>query len=161
MTSPLQVLTYAAVAALLVVAACANGAPDGEPPAEPACGTRYAALAETLPANGDPAGGVKLFEASGVDTACFDELRLFVHVMNDHYEASPFTANARLAIYAYHGIGRGSWAYFSEEFPMRVTSELHGFSRIPVVGETTRLTVFGYNLPAVEVEVDVAAYLVE
>ena len=161
MKSPREFVTYAAVAALMVVAACAYGAPNGEPPAEPACDTSYSALAETLPATGDPAGGVKLFQEKALDTACFDELRLFVHVMNDDYEASPFTSGARLVIYAYHGIGQGSWSYFSEEFPMRFTSELHGFSRIPVVGEKTRLVVFGYNLPAVELEVDVAAYLVK
>lgn len=150
-------LLFTLVSALLLATACANGPPD-----EPArCGTRYQALAETLPVTGDPAGGVELFEVSGVDTACFDELRVFVHVMNNAYETDPFPADARMVVYAYHGIGNGSWAYHSDEFPMRFTSELHGFSRIPVMGETTRLVAFGYNLPGVELEVDVAAYLVK
>lgn len=156
MKKTVQLAILATMSALLL-AACANGAaPEG---AE--CDTKYAALAETLPVTGDPSGGIQLFEVTDLNTACFEELRLFVHVMNDDYETSPFTSDARLVLRAFHGIGQGSWGYFSEEFPMRFTSELHGFSQIPVIGETTRLVVFGYNLPAVQLKVDVAAYLVD
>jgi hypothetical protein len=66
-----------------------------------------------------------------------------------------------MVIRAFHGIGNGSWGYYSEEFPMEFTSEFHGFIEIPVVGDTTRLVVSGYNMPAVNLKVDVAAYLVK
>ena len=158
MKTTVQLALLATLAVLLTAAACANTAPA---PEGAKCGTKYVALAETLPVTGDPAGGVTLFEVTDLDTACFDELRVFVHVMNEAYETAPYTSDARLVVRAFHGIGQGSWGYFSQEFPMQFTSQLHGFSQIPVMGETTRLVVFGYNLPAVELEVDVAAYLVE
>ena len=157
MKKTVQWALLATLAVLLMAVAGANTSPA---PEGAKCGTRYVALAETLPATGDPSGGVTLFEVTDLDTACFDELRVFVHVMNDAYETSPYTSGSRLVVRAFHGIGQGSWGYFSQEFPMQYTSQLHGFSQIPVMGETTRLVVFGYDLPAVELEVDVAAYLV-
>jgi hypothetical protein len=125
------------------------------------CPTKYQALAVDKIAVGNPSGGVILFEIADVNTKCYKELRIFVHVMNDSYETTPFTAGSNMQIKAYHAIGSGSWNYFSEQFPMKYTSEFHGFSQIPVVGEKTRIVVLGYNMPNVKLKVDVAAYLVK
>jgi hypothetical protein len=125
------------------------------------CPTKYQALAVSKIVEGNPLGGVILFEIPDLDTKCYKELRVFVHVMNDAYATKPFTAGSNLQIKAYHAIGSGSWNYFSEQFPMKYTSEFHGFSQIPVVGEKTRIVVFGYDMPKVKLKVDVAAYLVK
>jgi len=121
--------------------------------------TKYMALAETEKVIGDPSGGVILFETY-IETKGYKELRVFVHVMNRSYKTNPFCSDDYMTIRAYHGIGRGSWGYYSREFPMKYLSEFHGFIQIPVIGDKTRMVVFGYNMPGVELEVDVAAYLV-
>jgi hypothetical protein len=125
------------------------------------CPTKYTALAETEKVTGDPSKGIKLFEITDIDTKCYKELRIFVHVMNDYYETKPFTSNAFMTITAFHGIGTGSWGYYSEKFPMKYTSEFHGFVQIPVMGDKTRLVVFGYYMPDVELKVNVASYFVK
>ncbi|MDQ1350329.1 MAG: hypothetical protein QG657_630 [Acidobacteriota bacterium] len=125
------------------------------------CPTKYQALAVSKIVEGNPSGGVILFEIADLDTKCYKELRVYVHVMNDAYTTKPFTAGSNLQIKAYHAIGSGSWNYFSEQFPMKYTSEIYGLSLIPVIGEKTRIVVFGYNMPKVKLKVDVAAYLVK
>lgn len=125
------------------------------------CPTKYQVLAANKIVVGNPRGGVILFEIADLDTRCYKELRVFVHVMNDSYTTKPFTAGSSMIIKAFHAIGSGSWNYFSEQFPMKYTSEFHGFSQIPVIGEKTRIVVFGYNMPDVKLKVDVAAYLVK
>lgn len=125
------------------------------------CPTKYQVLAANKIVAGNPSGGVILFEIADLDTKCYKELRVFVHVMNDAYATKPFTAASNLQIKAFHAIGSGSWTYFSEQFPMKYTSEIFGLSLIPVIGETTRIVVFGYNMPKVKLKVDVAAYLVK
>ena len=125
------------------------------------CPTKYLALAKTKKVKGNPSTGVKLFEITDLNTKCYKEIRLFVHVMNDSYKNYPFTNKAFMTICAYHAIGKGSWAYYTERFPMKFTSEFHGFSQIPVIGEKTRIVVYGYYMPPVKLKVDVAAYLVK
>ena len=125
------------------------------------CPTKYMALAETEKVTGNPSGWVTLFEASDIDTECYKELRIYVHVMNNYYESKPFPSTAYFFIRAFHGIGRGSWSYYSEQFPREYTSELSGFIQIPVIGDKTRIVVSGYDTPDVELDVDVAAYLVK
>ncbi len=125
------------------------------------CPTRYQALAKTKMVQGNPSRGVVLYEIKNLNTRCYKNLRIFVHVMNDYYKTKPFTRNSYLTITAYHGIGTGSWSYYTRKFPKKYTSELHAYCQIPVMGNTTRLVVFGYNLPAVKLKVDVAAYLVK
>jgi len=120
---------------------------------------KYMALAETEKVIGNPSGGVILFETY-IDTKGYKELRVFVHVMNMSYKTNPFSSNDYMTIRVYHGIGRGSWGYYSGEFAMKYTSEFNGFIQILVIGDKTRMVVFGYNMPGVELEVDVAGYLV-
>lgn len=124
------------------------------------CATEYRVFVETHKVNGMPTGGVKLFEISGVDINGIDELRVFVHVMNDSYATKPFPSNSYMTITAYHGIGTGSWAYHTEKFTRKYTSEFHGYTKIPVIGNITRIAVFGYNMPNVELKVDMAGQLV-
>ena len=125
------------------------------------CPTKYLVLAKTKKVKGNPSKGVKLFEITDLNTECYKELRLFVHVMNDSYKKYPFIKKAYMKINAYHAIGKGSWAYYTERFPMKFTSEFYGFSQIPVIGEKTRIVVYGYYMPHVKLKVDVAAYLVK
>lgn len=126
------------------------------------CPTKYIALAESAKVTGNPVGWVKLFEATDIDTACYKELRVYVHVMNDYYESKPFRSTSYFYIGAFHGIGRGSWSYYtSEDFRMEYTSGLDGFVEIPIIGDKTRIVVSAYDTPDVELEVDVAAYLVK
>jgi len=125
------------------------------------CPTKYQALAVDKIVVGNPSSGVILFEIADLDTKCYKELRVFVQIMNDAYATKPFTAGSTMQIKAYHAIGSGSWTYFSEQFPMKYTSEFFGFSQIPVVGEKTRIVVSGYNMPNVKLKVDVASYLVK
>lgn len=66
-----------------------------------------------------------------------------------------------MTIAAFHSIGKGSWGYFSQEFPKKYTSEFNGYVDIPIIGEKTRLVITGYNMPGVDLEVDVAAYLIK
>jgi hypothetical protein len=101
------------------------------------------------------------FEVVELDTKCYKDLRIFVHVMNDSYKTNPFTVGSTMAINALHAIGSGSWNYYSEQFSMKYASEMHGFSQIPVIGEKTRIVIYGYNMPEVKLKVDVAAYLVK
>lgn len=121
--------------------------------------TEYRALAQTHRVT-PGADYATLFEADKIDTKHCKELRLFVHVMNNAYEHAPFPSGSSLTISAFHGIGRGSWCFFSARFEQRYTSELDGFVQIPVIGEVTRIVVSGRHLPTVELEVDVAALLV-
>lgn len=123
------------------------------------CPTKYLALAKTKKVKGNPAGRVILFEITDLNTKCYKEIRLFVHVMNNSYNNYPFTEKTYMTINAYHAIGEGSWTYYTERFPRKFTSEFHGFIQIPVIGEKTRIVVFGYYMPPVELNVDVAAYL--
>lgn len=125
------------------------------------CDTKYQALLEDHIVTGDPSGGVQLFEIKDLDTKCYKQLRIFIHVMNDHYETDPFPTNVRIFFGAYHEIGSGSWAFFTKNFLMEYTSELHGFAEIPIIGEKTRIAAIGYYMPAVEVKVCVAAYFVK
>jgi len=126
-----------------------------------ACQTKYQVLAADKKVTGNPSGGVILFEVVDLNTKCYKDLRIFVHVMNNSYKTKPFTAGSTMTIGAFHGIGSGSWNYFTEQFSMKYTSEFQGFSQIPVIGEKTRIVVVGYNMPDVKLVVDVAAYLVK
>ncbi len=126
-----------------------------------ACQTKYQVLAANKIVTGNPSGGVILFEVLDLNTRCYKDLRIFVHVMNNSYKTKPFPAGSTMTIGAFHGIGSGSWKYFTEQFSMKYTSEFQGFSQIPVIGEKTRIVVFGYNMPDVKLIVDVAAYLVK
>jgi hypothetical protein len=125
------------------------------------CPTKYLTLAKTKKVKGNPLTGIKLFEKTDLNTKCYKELRLFVHVMNDSYKKHPFSTKAFMMINAYHSIGKGSWVYYTENFPKKYTSEFHGFSQIPVMGEKTRIVVYGYFMPSVKLKVDIAAYLVK
>ncbi len=125
------------------------------------CPTKYIPLAISKIVTGNPSSGVTLFEITDLDTQCYKEIRLFVHVMNNSYTTNPFTNTSYLYVSAFHGIGTGSWSYFSDRMPMKFTSEIGGLSIIPVIGNKTRIVVFGYNLPAVQLSVDAAAYLVK
>ncbi len=146
------------VLGLLVLAFLNNG--YGQNTSNTNCPTKYVALAKTAVVTGKPGGWTNLFEVTDLETVCYKEVRIFVHVFNNSYKTLPFPPNAKMTISAFHGIGKGSWSYFSKEFPQKFTSEFHGFVDIPVIGEKTRLVVSGYNMPGVILEVDVAAYLV-
>jgi len=122
--------------------------------------TEYRALAQTHKVLADAAGSTMLFEEQSINTRNCKELRLFVHVMNKAYKSAPFTPGSSLTISAFHSIGQGSWCFFSAQFEQKVTSELFGFVQIPVIGEVTRIAVFGRAMPPVELEVDVAALIV-
>jgi len=107
-------------------------------------------------------GGVRvdLFELRDIDTSCFKEIRLFVHVWNEDYRRNPFRRGARISISGFHNTPGGSWTYFTEDFPMSVTSYIDGVAYIPVVGDRFRVVGWGFNLPNVLLEVTVTAYLV-
>ncbi|MCU0285713.1 MAG: hypothetical protein MUF15_04870 [Acidobacteria bacterium] len=128
---------------------------------EPCTSTKYQALAVNKIVVGNPTAGIVLFEVIELDTKCYKDLRIFVHVMNDSYQTKPFTGVSSMNIFAYHAIGSGSWSYYSEKFPMKLTSEFAGYCQIPVIGEKTRIVILGYNMPDVKLKVDVAAYLLK
>ena len=94
-----------------------------------------------------------------VNTKGYKTLRLFVHIYNDDYKQNPLPQNSNFTVHAYYGIGRGSWGYFSKTFPYKSTSGWGGVVEIPVVGEKTRISIYGKALKNRKIEVDVAGSL--
>ena len=92
-------------------------------------------------------------------TKDFKTLRLFVHINNQAYKESPFSTDSKFIVYAYYGIGNGSWGYFSKEFSYKSTSGWGGVVEIPVIGNQTRISVYGREMKNKKIEVDIAATL--
>lgn len=92
-----------------------------------------------------------------VVTKGYKNLRIFSHIYNDQYESKPIPQNAYFLIIAYYAIGQGGWGYHTERFNYESTSGWSGVANIPVVGETTRVGIIGFNMPKVDLKVDVVA----
>ena len=115
-------------------------------------------LAEQRTVHTDEEYSSTLYETV-VDTKGYKTLRLFVHIYNDEYKKSPLSTNSRFSISAFYGIGRGSWGYFNQKFPYKSTSGWDGVVDIPIVGEKTRIGIYGTKMKNRVLEIDIAATL--
>jgi hypothetical protein len=101
-----------------------------------------------------------------IDTADWNEIRLWVHVFVTNYATTPVTAAAKLKGEFFHvfGIvlgGGGQFPYRESVIPWNgFTSYINGYVSAPIIGEKLRIVCLAENLPAGPYELFVTYYLV-
>lgn len=101
-----------------------------------------------------------------IDTANWNEIRLWVHVFITNYATTPLTAAAKLRVEFLHvfGItlgGGGQYQYSQPVIPWNgVTSYINGYVSAPIIGEKLRILCLAENLPAGPYQLFVTYYLV-
>ena len=93
------------------------------------------------------AGYEVLFDSS-VPVDGWKEIRVWVHVFVDNYEATPVTAAAHLELRFMHGFSGGSFDYDKATIPWNhVTSYINGYVARPIIGQEVRLVCHPVSLP--------------
>lgn len=92
-------------------------------------------------------------------TKNYKTLRVFAHIFNEAYKENPIPQNASFSISAFYGIGQGSWGYFSKTFYYKSTSGWDGLVDIPIIGETTRISIYSKSMQHTTLKVDVVGVL--
>lgn len=88
-----------------------------------------------------------------IDTAGFNEIRVWVHVFVERYAHTPVTAAAKLNVRFMHVFGGqlgggGQFDYAQASIPWNhVTSYINGYVTSPIIGDKLRILCSAESLP--------------
>ncbi len=126
--------------------------------------TRYVVLIERhrVPAFEEPFGpGYQVVFDEEIETAGFAEIRVWVHVSVENYEADPVTRDSLLTVRFLHRFPGGSFDYEEGTIPWnRATSFINGYVSKPIIGDTLRLLCRATDMPPGPYRIHVTYYLV-
>lgn len=124
--------------------------------------TRYVELVDESPsAFGTPFGpGYQVAFDETIDTAGYNEIRLWVHVFVDNYAATPITSGAKLAVRFMHVFSGGSFDYEERTIDDSTPSYLNGYCAVPIIGDRLRLLGHPTGMPPGPFRLQVTYYLI-
>lgn len=125
--------------------------------------TRYVVLIQRqhVPAFEEPFGpGYQVVFDEKIETAGFAEIRVWVHVFVENYEANPVTQNSLLTVRFMHQFPGGSFGYEEGTITSNVTSYIDGYLAKPIIGDKLRLVCSASNMPPGPYNIHVTYYLV-
>lgn len=124
--------------------------------------TQYVELVnETLGAFATPFGpGYDVAFDETIDTAGFNEIRLWVHVFADNYATTPITSSAKLAVHFMHVFTGGSFDYEEHVIEKSFASYINGYCAAPIIGDRLRIMCHPTGMPPGPYRLEVTYYLV-
>ena len=104
-----------------------------------------------------------LAEYDPIDTSGFRTIRVFFNLIQDDFYKNKgvFTSEAKVFVTVFHNTKNASSGIESKEFLIENTTGGNGYTEVPVLGPSSRVFIYGKNLPNKDMTLTTSIYLIK